>query len=118
MRKAACFVSPSRSMTMRVVLASELDATNVVGAPSRPVKMGCGSGSDLAGDDAFVGDGAVLGTRWNEEQAASESAARAKRNDATAESVYRTVQRIGMTLLTRWNSSARSSDHAAARQTE
>jgi hypothetical protein len=55
-------------MTIRVVFASEVEATKVVGAPSREVKIGGGSAG-------FTGAG--LGTRWSEMQLWSRMAARA-----------------------------------------
>jgi hypothetical protein len=52
-------------MMTRVVFASELEATKLVGAPSRDVKIGGGSGSGFAavGAGDGTGTGAVVGTR-------------------------------------------------------
>jgi len=69
-------------MMTRVVLASEFEATKLVGAPSRDVKSGAGSGSTFApvetGSD--VGVGAVFGTRWIDEHAATLNATNARRD--------------------------------------
>lgn len=86
---------------MRVVLASEVDTTKLVGAPSREVKRGGGSGSGCAGDVDVDGVGAIFGTRCNDEHAANDSATTAKRNEGRFGSVYRTALRMDMTLQSR-----------------
>jgi hypothetical protein len=64
-------------MTMRVVFASDVDDTKVVGAPSRDVKIGDGAGSDLG--SMVIGPGIVFGTRWIDEHAATLTATRPRR---------------------------------------
>lgn len=65
--------------TMRVVLASDVDATKLVGAPSLDVKSGGVFGS-LAVADAGVG--AVFGTRRNDQHADAPSVAISIQTDA------------------------------------
>jgi hypothetical protein len=96
-RKRACFVRPSRITTMRVVFASEVEATKLVGAPSREVKSGGASGSVLAGAETGDGDGEVTGTRWTDEQAATEIATRPSRREARPRLEQRIVERVSMT---------------------
>jgi hypothetical protein len=65
MRNMAGFVRPSRTMRMRVFLASEVDATKLTGAPSRDLNSGT-AGCVAAAAAAVVsraGVGAVFGTR-------------------------------------------------------
>jgi hypothetical protein len=56
-------------MTTRVLLASEVDATKLVGAASRDVNSGAGAGSSFAAP--ATGADVVFGTRRNDEHAAT-----------------------------------------------
>ena len=64
--------------TMRVVFASDVDATKLVGAPSLDVKSG--GVASLAVADAGVG--AVFGTRRNDQHADAPSVAISIQTDA------------------------------------
>jgi len=61
---------------MRVVFASDVDGTKVIGAPSRDVNSGdAGAGVE----SRTAGNGAVFGTRWIDEHAATLTAMRPRR---------------------------------------
>lgn len=72
---------------MRVVFASDVDATKLVGGPSRDVNSG-GDGESVFVEAArpLEGAGILRGTRWNDEHAATLRTTGTRRSDGFNES--------------------------------
>lgn len=81
---------------MRVVFASDVEATKLVGAPSREVKSGGSSGSVFVAA-GIAGSGAVFGTRRIDEHAPRLTATKAAKNDESRRWILSTVRRVTMT---------------------
>lgn len=66
---------------MRVVFASDVEATKLTGAPSCDRNMGAGGSFATGAAVVVAGVGAVFGTRWNAEHAPTPNATNATRSD-------------------------------------